>query len=93
MAARVHRRSLAAPLLYGFASGEAVAQTVSSNLWAMGLAGLFVGVGTTLGSGCTSGHGVCGLARLSPRSLVATGTFVAVAVATVFALRHVLEVS
>ena len=50
--------------------------------------GLLVGYGTRLGSGCTSGHGVCGMARLSPRSLVATGVFMGVAVATVFVVRH-----
>lgn len=54
------------------------------------LAGLCVGVGTGLGSGCTSGHGVCGLARLSPRSLVATLTFMAAAGLTVLLVRHVL---
>ncbi|WP_431303383.1 YeeE/YedE family protein [Sediminicoccus sp. BL-A-41-H5] len=53
-------------------------------------AGLLVGFGTRLGSGCTSGHGVCGLARLSPRSVVATGIFMAVAAATVFVTRHVV---
>lgn len=53
-------------------------------------AGLLVGVGTGIGSGCTSGHGVCGLARLSPRSLVATLTFLGVAMVTVFIMRHVL---
>ena len=53
-------------------------------------AGLLVGVGTRLGNGCTSGHGICGLARLSPRSFVAVGTFFATAVATVFVMRHVL---
>ena len=53
------------------------------------LAGLLVGVGTRLGSGCTSGHGVCGLARRSPRSLVATMIFMATAVLTVFLTRHV----
>ena len=53
-------------------------------------AGLLVGFGTRLGGGCTSGHGVCGLARLSPRSLVATAVFFAVAVATVFVARHVV---
>jgi len=51
-------------------------------------AGLLVGYGTRLGSGCTSGHGVCGLSRLSPRSLVATGTFMAAGFAMVYALRH-----
>ncbi len=54
------------------------------------LAGLFVGFGTRLGSGCTSGHGVCGLARLSSRSLVATLVFMASAALVVFATRHVL---
>jgi uncharacterized membrane protein YedE/YeeE len=53
-------------------------------------AGLLVGYGTRLGSGCTSGHGVCGLARLSPRSLVATGMFMASAAIVVFVTRHVL---
>jgi len=52
--------------------------------------GLLVGFGTRLGSGCTSGHGVCGLARLSPRSLVATTTFMAVAAATVYVMRHLI---
>ena len=52
--------------------------------------GLLVGFGTRLANGCTSGHGVCGLARLSPRSLAATLTFMAAGFATVFAVRHVL---
>jgi uncharacterized membrane protein YedE/YeeE len=54
------------------------------------LAGLFVGFGTRLGSGCTSGHGVCGLARLSARSLAATLVFMASAAAVVFVTRHIL---
>ncbi len=53
-------------------------------------AGLLVGFGTRLGSGCTSGHGVCGLARLSPRSMVATMTFIATGAATVLVVRHLL---
>ena len=53
-------------------------------------AGLLVGLGTRYGSGCTSGHGVCGLSRLSPRSLVATLTFMGAGFAMVFVLRHVL---
>ena len=53
-------------------------------------AGLLVGIGTRYGSGCTSGHGVCGLSRLSPRSLVATLTFMAAGFATVFVVRHLL---
>ena len=56
------------------------------------VAGLLVGFGTRIGSGCTSGHGVCGLARLSPRSLVATITFVATGAVTVFIVRHVVGV-
>lgn len=53
-------------------------------------AGLAVGFGTRLGGGCTSGHGVCGLARLSPRSLIATVTFMLSAMVTVYVVRHVL---
>lgn len=52
------------------------------------IAGLLVGVGTTVGTGCTSGHGICGLARRSPRSLVATLTFMGSAFVTVFIVRH-----
>jgi len=55
-------------------------------------AGLLVGIGTRYGSGCTSGHGVCGLSRLSPRSLVATLTFMGAGFATVFVVRHLLGV-
>ncbi|TMH07401.1 MAG: YeeE/YedE family protein [Betaproteobacteria bacterium] len=53
------------------------------------VAGLLVGVGTRYGAGCTSGHGVCGVSRLSPRSLVATLSFMAAGIATVFVVRHV----
>lgn len=54
------------------------------------LAGLLVGFGTGMGSGCTSGHGVCGLARLSTRSLVATVTFMTMSIATLYVVRHVI---
>ena len=54
------------------------------------LAGLLVGWGTRYGSGCTSGHGVCGLSRLSPRSLAATLAFMATGFATVYVVRHLL---
>ena len=54
------------------------------------IAGFIVGLGTTLGSGCTSGHGICGLARFSMRSVVATVTFIATAAATVFVIRHMV---
>lgn len=80
---------IAAPVIYRLVGG-AIEQTVSSNLLAMAVAGLLVGFGTGLGSGCTSGHGVCGLARLSRRSFVAVVTFMAAGFATVFVLRHVL---
>jgi uncharacterized protein len=64
-------------------------QTVAS--WpVMLLAGLLVGFGTRMGSGCTSGHGVCGIARFSKRSTVATVFFIATGIATVFVTRHVL---
>jgi uncharacterized protein len=56
--------------------------------WLLLLGGLIVGVGVSLGSGCTSGHGVCGIARLSPRSIVATLTFMATTFATVTLMRH-----
>lgn len=52
--------------------------------------GLLVGFGTALGAGCTSGHGICGISRLSPRSIAVTGIFMGVAIATVFVTRHVL---
>ena len=60
-----------------------------STLWLV-VAGLMVGVGTRVGRGCTSGHGVCGLSRFSIRSVVAVGTFMATAMITVFVVRHVL---
>ncbi len=65
---------------------------IDASFGALVIAGLLVGVGTRYGSGCTSGHGVCGLARLSPRSLVATVTFMAAGFATVFVSRHVLGI-
>lgn len=55
------------------------------------LSGFLVGYGTRLGNGCTSGHGVCGLSRLSPRSLVATATFLATGAITVFVLQHLVR--
>jgi uncharacterized protein len=56
----------------------------------MALAGLLVGFGTVLGNGCTSGHGVCGIARLSTRSIIATAVFMAAGVATTFIVRHLM---
>jgi uncharacterized membrane protein YedE/YeeE len=79
----------AAPLVYSFAGGT-IEHAVPENLSAMAVAGLLVGVGTGIGSGCTSGHGVCGVARLSRRSFAAVATFVAAGVATVYVLRHLV---
>ena len=64
-----------------------VAVTFPTSIWQLALGGLLVGYGTRLGSGCTSGHGVCGLSRLSPRSILATGVFMASGFATVAMLR------
>jgi uncharacterized protein len=61
---------------------------ITAGVPALVLAGLLVGFGTRFGNGCTSGHGVCGLARLSPRSLAATLTFMAAGALTVFVMRH-----
>ncbi len=78
---------LVAPSLYVAFIGPMVATIDAS--WAMVIvAGLLVGIGTRYGSGCTSGHGVCGLSRMSPRSLVATLSFMAAGFITVFLLRH-----
>lgn len=63
---------------------------VTSSMPLLIAAGLLVGFGTRLGNGCTSGHGVCGIGRLSPRSIAATLTFIAAAIATVFIVRHVV---
>ena len=64
---------------------------ITSSFWLLVAGGLLVGFGTRLGSGCTSGHGVCGMARLSPRSIAATLTFMAAGFATVFIVRHLIE--
>lgn len=65
---------------------------IDAGYGALVAAGLLVGIGTRYGSGCTSGHGVCGISRLSPGSLVATGTFMAAGFLTVFIARHVLGI-
>ena len=78
---------IGAPLLYAAWHGlPAVRIDASGGL--LGAAGLFVGLGTRFAAGCTSGHGVCGLARLSPRSAVATAVFMSSGIATVFVARH-----
>jgi uncharacterized protein len=81
---------LAAPLLYAAVTGAPFAQTVSDNVGLMTASGLLVGFGAGYGGGCTSGHGVCGFARLSLRSLIATAIFMATGFATVFVTRHLV---
>lgn len=81
---------VAGPLAVVAIRGEAMHIGLQAPLWGLVVAGLLVGFGVRLGSGCTSGHGVCGLARLSRRSMAATATFFATALVTVFVLRHVL---
>jgi hypothetical protein len=77
-----------APLLYALFSALPEARIEAGN-GTLVAAGLLVGLGTRYGAGCTSGHGVCGLSRLSPRSLVATASFMLAGFVTVFVLRHV----
>ena len=80
---------LVAPLLYLLLAGP-VAVRIDASWATLVIAGLLVGVGTRFGSGCTSGHGVCGLSRLSPRSLVATLAFMGTGFVTVYLMRHLL---
>lgn len=77
-------------LIYWIARGELFAVESSASWPVLVLAGLLVGFGTRVGSGCTSGHGVCGIARLSTRSIIATAIFMGTGIATVFVTRHVL---
>lgn len=78
---------LAAPLVYAL-SADLPQPRIEANEGTLALAGLLVGIGTRYGSGCTSGHGVCGISRLSPRSLAATAAFMLAGFATVFIVRH-----
>lgn len=77
-------------LILTFFTGISVVQTVSENKIIMILSGLIVGVGTGIGNGCTSGHGVCGISRLSLRSIIATIIFMSFGIITVFVIRHML---
>ena len=89
---------LAAAFVFGLPIGAAIVSTfvrepqivVTSSVPLLVVAGLLVGFGTRLGNGCTSGHGVCGIGRLSRRSVAATLTFMAAAAVTVFITRHIL---
>lgn len=80
----------AGPLAWLLVSGELPVIDLPVPNWAVVLGGLIVGVGVSYGGGCTSGHGVCGIARFSRRSVVATLSFMASAIATVFVIRHVM---
>ena len=81
---------LAAPLIGALAGFPLAAPAMPSSWIVVVVAGLLVGYGTRLGGGCTSGHGICGIARLSPRSIVATLVFMVVAIAVVAIQRHVI---
>ena len=81
---------LVAPAVHVLLVAEPAAPTIEAGYPVLLAAGLLVGAGTRYGSGCTSGHGVCGLSRLSPRSLAATLAFMAAGFVTVFVVRHLL---
>lgn len=78
------------PLAYSLAAPIPAIQT-DTGTTILVLAGLLVGLGTRYGSGCTSGHGVCGISRLSPRSMLATASFMLAGFATVYAVRHLFH--
>lgn len=81
---------VAGGLLMALGGASSLEPTITRSIPVIGLAGLLVGFGTRMGNGCTSGHGICGIARLSPRSLVATVTFIGTGAIATFAARHVL---
>lgn len=80
--------AVVAPLIV-IATGNPIEYAVPTPLWLLAIGGFIVGVGVFFGSGCTSGHGVCGMARLSPRSIAATVTFMIFTGMTVYVVRHV----
>jgi len=81
---------IGAPVVYGlFATLPEV--TIDAGAGTLAAAGVLVGIGTRYGAGCTSGHGVCGISRMSPRSLVATAAFMAAGFVTVYLVRHVFN--
>ena len=82
---------LSAPLLVSFFFGLYTTTVIDADWITLIVAGMLVGFGANYGSGCTSGHGVCGLSRLSPRSLVATVSFMSAVFLTVFVVSHVLD--
>ena len=81
---------IAAGFLYRLLNGMDTSITLEASIPIVGVGGILTGIGTAVGSGCTSGHGICGLARGSSRSLAATISFMLVGGITVFILRHVI---
>ena len=90
LAARLHRRADPGAARGGLVGHPLPTPQMPASWLVIVAAGLLVGFGTRLGGGCTSGHGVCGIARLSPRSIAATAIFMASAIAVVAVMRHVL---
>ena len=81
---------ISAPAVFTSVTGQTPGFMMPGTTAVSIIAGLLVGIGVTFGAGCASGHGVCGLARVSPRSIVATAVFMFFAVATVFVSRHLI---
>ena len=81
---------ISGPVVIMAITGEMPAVQVPVSTTMLVIGGFIVGIGVTFGAGCTSGHGVCGMARLSPRSIVATATFMITTAITVYVIRHVL---
>ena len=82
---------IAGPLAYQLIDGRMLCVTIDAQLPILIVGGFLVGFGTNLGSGCTSGHGVCGIARISPRSIVATAVFMLAGMITVYVVRHAVS--
>lgn len=82
--------AIAAPLMILLLTGSTLPLEAELPYWAITLGGLLVGIGVTFGGGCTSGHGVCGIARLAARSILATLIFMLTTFVTVFVVRHIL---
>lgn len=82
--------AIATPVVLLLLTGTRMPLQAEMPVWAIAVGGILVGIGVTFGGGCTSGHGICGMARLSVRSIVATVTFMVATFATVFVVRHVL---
>ncbi|MCK5478382.1 MAG: YeeE/YedE family protein [Methylococcales bacterium] len=80
-------------VIFQFISPDLFAPRQGYPLWLVAVGGFFVGIGTRLGSGCTSGHGICGIANLSRRSIFATLTFMGTGMFTVYIVKHLLELA